>query len=63
MHEATDRRPIETTLWELANAIHEVSSSEDEAFAVLEAMLAEGRICVLSKRRICVLSMAPACAA
>jgi hypothetical protein len=55
MHEATDRQPIETTLWELSNAIHEVASSEDEAFAVLETMLAEGRISVLSA--------APACAA
>jgi hypothetical protein len=63
MHEATDRRPIETTLWELANAIHEVTSSEDEAFAVLEAMLNEDRISVLSEGRISVLSVAPACAA
>jgi hypothetical protein len=55
MHEATNRRPIETTLWELANTIHEVTSSEDEAFAVLEAMLNEDRISVLS--------VAPACAA
>ena len=63
MHEATDRQPIETTLWELANAIHEVTSSEDEAFAVLEAMLAEGRISVLSEGRITVLATAPAYAA
>ena len=39
---------IETTLSELVNAIHEVTSCEDEAFAVLEAMLAEGRISVLA---------------
>jgi hypothetical protein len=63
MHEATDRQPIETTLWKLANAIHEVTSSEDEAFAVLEGMLAGGRISVLSEDRISVLSMAPAHAA
>ena len=63
MHEATDRQLIETTLWKLANAIHEVTSSEDEAFAVLEAMLAEGRISVLSEGRITVLATAPACAA
>jgi hypothetical protein len=50
-------------LWELANAIHEATCSEDEAFAVLEAMLAEGRISVLSEGRISVLSPAPACAA
>jgi hypothetical protein len=62
MHETTDRQPIETTLWQLANAIHEVASSEDEAFAVLETMLAEDRISVLSEGRITVLP-APACAA
>jgi hypothetical protein len=63
MHEATDSQPMKTTLWELANAIHEVTSSEDEAFAVLEAMLAEDRISVLSEGRITVLATAPACAA
>jgi hypothetical protein len=63
MHEATDRQPIETTLWEPANAIDEVVSSDEESFAVLEAMLAEGRICVLSKARVLVSSTAPACAA
>jgi hypothetical protein len=63
MHEATDRQPIESTLWELANAIHEVTSSEDESFAVLESMLGEGRLSVLSDDRISVLPMAPACAA
>ena len=55
MHEAPNRESIETTLWELVNAIYEVTSSQDEASAVLEAMLAEGRISVLST--------APACAA
>lgn len=35
---------IETTLWELANTIREVSRSDEEAFAVLECMIAEGRI-------------------
>ena len=48
MYEATDLQPIETSFWELVNAIHEVASSDDEAFAVLEMMLAEGRISVLS---------------
>jgi hypothetical protein len=37
---------IETTLWELANAIREVSASDDEAFAVLEQMLAGDRISI-----------------
>ncbi len=41
---ATGRTVIETTLWELANAIREVSSSDGEAFAVLESMIARGRI-------------------
>ncbi len=63
MQEITTRQPIETTLWELANAINEVTASEDESFAVLEAMLAEGRISVLSEDRISVLSMEPARAA
>jgi hypothetical protein len=39
---------IETTLWDLAKAIREVSDSDDEAFAVLEAMLAAARIAVCS---------------
>jgi hypothetical protein len=42
----TDGIAIETTLWELAHAIREVSSSDEEAFAVLEWMIAEGRISV-----------------
>ena len=63
MHEATNNQPIQTTLWELANAINEVASCEDEAFAVLEVMLAEGRISVISDDRISVLSTALACAA
>jgi hypothetical protein len=37
---------IETSLWELAKTIREVCSSDDEAFAVLETMLAEGRISI-----------------
>ena len=53
MHEPTDRRPIETTLWELINAIHEVGSSQDEAFAVLEMILAEGRISVFMPPGLC----------
>ncbi len=35
--DATDGTVIETTLWELTNTIREVSSSDDEAFAVLPA--------------------------
>ena len=40
----TRQATIDTTLWQLANAIREVSSSDEEAFAVLECMIAEGRI-------------------
>jgi len=43
-HEAIEQRAIETTLWELANAIRDVTRCDDEAFAVLESMLAGGRI-------------------
>jgi hypothetical protein len=46
MRKRNNATEIETTLWELANTIREVSSSDDEAFAVLEAMLEEGRISV-----------------
>lgn len=46
-NDATDRsRVIETTLWELTHTIREVSSSDEEAFAVLEWMIAQGRISV-----------------
>jgi hypothetical protein len=47
-----DRTAIETTLWELAHAIREASNSDEEAFAVLEWMIAEGRIsvCATSQR-------------
>lgn len=48
MEVGLDQQLIETTLWELVYAIHKATSSEDEAFAVLERMLAEGRISVLS---------------
>jgi hypothetical protein len=44
--ETTDRDVIETTLWQLANVIREVSRSDEEAFAVLESMIAGGRISV-----------------
>ena len=50
-----DPEVIETTLWQLVTAIDEVTDSDDESFAVLESMLAGGRISVLST--------APACAA
>jgi hypothetical protein len=45
---ATRYDAIETSLWNLANSIREVSSSDEEAFAVLEWMIAEGRISVCS---------------
>jgi len=48
MYEAANQQTIETTLSELVSAVHEVTNSEDEAFAVLDRMLAEGRISVLS---------------
>lgn len=51
---STDSAGIETTLWELAKTIREVCSSDDEAFAVLEAMLAEGRISVQATPRLSV---------
>jgi hypothetical protein len=63
MREATDRRPIETTLWELANVIHEATSSEDEAVRGAGSDAHRGPDLRPLKRRICVLSMAPACAA
>ena len=34
----------QTTWWELVNAIDEVTDTDTESFAVLETMLAEGRI-------------------
>jgi len=37
---------IETTLWDLVNAIRDLASSYDETFAVMEAMLTESRISV-----------------
>ena len=43
-----DPEVIETTLWELVTVIDEVTDSDDESFAVLESMLAGGRISVLS---------------
>ncbi len=39
---------VETSLWAIVNAIHEVTDSVDEALAVLGAMLVEGRISVLA---------------
>jgi len=51
-NDVTDRTVIETTLWELANAIREVSSSEEEAFAVLESMITGGRISVIATAQL-----------
>jgi hypothetical protein len=45
---------IESTLWELTHTIRQVSSSDEEAFAVLEAMLAEGRISICTGPRLSV---------
>ena len=45
---------IQTTMSELADAIQEVASSDEEAFAVLEVMLVEGRISVRSGGQISV---------
>ena len=42
-----DPEVIETTLWRLVTAIDEVTDSDDESFAVLESMLANGRVRVL----------------
>lgn len=39
---------METTLLDLLEAIHEVTSDDDEAFAVLESMLERGRITVVA---------------
>jgi hypothetical protein len=49
---ATHYDTIETTLWNLAKAIREVSSSDEEAFAVLEWMIAEGRISVCATAQV-----------
>ena len=48
---STNGTAIETTLWELVQTIREVSNSDEEAFAVLEWMIAEGRIsgCAMSQ--------------
>jgi hypothetical protein len=47
MHDAS-AETVETTLLELLEAIHEVASDDDEAFSVLESMLAGGRIAVVA---------------
>ena len=49
----------ETTLWDLAKSIREVSSSDGEVFAVLEWMIAEGRISVCS---VCATALLPTAA-
>ena len=45
-NERIGRTEIETTLWDLAYAIRAVSCSDEEAFAVLESMITEGRISI-----------------
>lgn len=52
MPRETNSVAIETSLWELALVIQEVADTEDEAFAVLERMLDQGRISVAGKDRI-----------
>ncbi|HXK25751.1 MAG TPA: hypothetical protein VMS55_23985 [Myxococcota bacterium] len=47
-----DRTAIDTTLWELVQAIRNVSNSDEEAFAVLEWMIAEGRISVCATSQL-----------
>ena len=42
--DGSGRIEIATTLWDLAHAIRAVSRSDEEAFSVLEWMIAEGRI-------------------
>lgn len=42
--ESQSHEYVETTLLELLTAIDRVVETDDEAFAVLESMLAEGRI-------------------
>jgi len=52
-HQGTmDRTAIDTTLWELVEAIRKVSNSDEEAFAVLEWMIAEGRISVCATSQL-----------
>ncbi len=43
-----DSEVIETTLWQLVTAIDEVTDSDDESFAVLELLLADDGLRVLS---------------
>jgi len=45
-NDGTGRIEIETSLWDLAHAIRAVCRSDDEAFAVLESMIDEGRISI-----------------
>ncbi|HVN40810.1 MAG TPA: hypothetical protein VMW19_21815 [Myxococcota bacterium] len=47
-----DGTALETTLWELAHAIREASNSDEEAFAVLESMIAESRISVCASSQL-----------
>jgi hypothetical protein len=56
---ATRYDTIETTLWNLAKSIREVSSCDEEAFAVLDWMIAEGRISVCS---VCATAQLPTAA-
>ncbi len=53
MHDGASSETIETTLLNLLEAIHAVTSSDDEAFAVLESMLDAGRISVVAAQPAC----------
>jgi hypothetical protein len=49
--ESRSNEYVETTLLELLTAIDEVVATQDEAFAVLESLLSEGRISLIDQPR------------
>jgi hypothetical protein len=49
---STNGPAIETTLWELVQAIREVSNSDEEAFAVLKSMIAKGQISICATSQL-----------
>lgn len=53
MLDSASSETIETTLLELLEAIHAVTSDDDEAFAVVESMLDGGRISVVAAQAAC----------
>jgi len=53
MLDSASSETIETTLLELLEAIHAVTSDDGEAFAVLEHMLDRGRISVVAAQAAC----------